>query len=329
MKSSRRPSKWQVVENMVAAIEALRADGCDATVVRKARVRSDRDAAVEREVDVLVRIKSLGRTLSVGVDVKNEARPIGLPTMEALVKKWQSAKGSIDRYCVVSTSGFAESAIREAVREGVQTSSLLEARGVLQQTSVTKRCEFQRLWFRCSEEDEAEVKGRLGTFEEIVIVFKNGSRKTAPELVQELINHAPPLCDPHHPAVGQVRIGADVDKVESLECEAGTIVTLRELRFDFQVARSESEPERALRFNVAFGLPEVEFIEATTWYDDVAGLWRQTTAIGRPLSEADSKEVITQDGELKTAQVLFDVRLHHGIAVPPQSSVARSEETSD
>ena len=117
-------AKWQVVENVVAAIEKVRTKVPGMRLIQKAQVCEKRHGDSTREVDVLIEIPTGDRTLRVGVEVKHEARPIDVVTMEGLSSK--KDKLSIDRLCVVSASGFTARAEREAQENGIELATLEE-----------------------------------------------------------------------------------------------------------------------------------------------------------------------------------------------------------
>lgn len=116
---------WQFVENVVAAIEAF-ANGKlpDVAITPKAMIPTRHHPEVLREVDVLVCFRAGSRTLRIGVDVKAESRPVDLPLLDGL---WAKAEGlELDRYAVVSLSGFTSSARTVYREKGVELVTLEE-----------------------------------------------------------------------------------------------------------------------------------------------------------------------------------------------------------
>lgn len=119
-------SKWQIVENVVAAIEQYYHSKVDAKIIQKAMVPLDGIPHKYREIDVLVQIKVGPRLLSIGIDVKNEGRPLDVTKIEQLERKWRKCSNSIDRYCVVSTSGYSEQAKTDGEKAGIELLTLDE-----------------------------------------------------------------------------------------------------------------------------------------------------------------------------------------------------------
>lgn len=110
---------WQLVENVVAAVESF-SNGAlpDLRITPKAMVPTRHHPEVRRELDVLVTFRAGSRTIRIGVDVKAEKVPVDLPLLEGL---WAKAEAlDIDRYVVVSLSGFTESAQRVYAAKGVE-----------------------------------------------------------------------------------------------------------------------------------------------------------------------------------------------------------------
>jgi hypothetical protein len=75
-----------------------------------------------RQIDVFLECTSGPTVFTVGIDVKDKKRPLGIEQVEQLCAKGR--KLEIDRYVIISTSGFAEPASEEARREGVLTGSV-------------------------------------------------------------------------------------------------------------------------------------------------------------------------------------------------------------
>lgn len=116
-------TRWQIVENVVAAIERARAQAPN-VVIQKAAVPERSNSDESREVDVLIEVPLGARRIRIGVEVKDEARPLDVTTMEGLSRK--KAKLCLDRLCVVSTSGFSEKARREAAEQGLELGTIEE-----------------------------------------------------------------------------------------------------------------------------------------------------------------------------------------------------------
>jgi Restriction endonuclease len=96
-----RGSNWQITPNAMVA---------------------RRDSARRRQVDVFASCPSGPATFRVGIDVKDERAPVDIETMEQLCAKGLGLE--LDRYVVMSTSGFTKAALDEAKSKGVQAARL-------------------------------------------------------------------------------------------------------------------------------------------------------------------------------------------------------------
>jgi hypothetical protein len=110
-----------VVENAVAAIQSAHGRSGEWTVTQNAMVL-ERVSRRRRQVDVFLECPSGPAVFRVAIDVKDENRAVGIELMEQLCAK--GAKLDVDRYVVVSTSGFAGPARREAEQQGVETATI-------------------------------------------------------------------------------------------------------------------------------------------------------------------------------------------------------------
>ncbi|MBX7135015.1 MAG: restriction endonuclease [Fimbriimonadaceae bacterium] len=127
-KPTKPAPKWQIVENVVAAIEMFYAKTSpSAKIIQKARLPQDDRPEQRREVDVLVVIPAGRRTARIGVDVKNEKAPLDVVVVEQLIGKYSKLRQSLDKYCIVSTSGFTQPALADAARAGVEALHLTES----------------------------------------------------------------------------------------------------------------------------------------------------------------------------------------------------------
>lgn len=109
--------RWQIVENLVAAVERQWNDVPGATVTQKAMV-PERTTSEAREVDILVSLPAGPRRLLLGIDVKHWDKRLDIEDLEQLGAKFNSLP--LDRYCVVSTSGFTERARNKAQSYNVE-----------------------------------------------------------------------------------------------------------------------------------------------------------------------------------------------------------------
>jgi hypothetical protein len=110
-KGPSRVARWQVVENLVAAVERQWNSVPGTSVKQKAMVK-ERHGERTREVDILVELPMGPRRFLLGVDVKDKARPLDVEAIEQLAKKFEALP--LHRYCIVSTSGFTEHAREKA-----------------------------------------------------------------------------------------------------------------------------------------------------------------------------------------------------------------------
>jgi Restriction endonuclease len=113
----------QVVENVVAALERVKADVPGTEIIQKAQVPVyDKPARGPRDVDVLVRTPIGGRSYSLGIDAKDHNRPLDVGHIDKLVGHWRDVR--TDRFAVVSTSGFAKDAAEKAREEKLELVTL-------------------------------------------------------------------------------------------------------------------------------------------------------------------------------------------------------------
>lgn len=110
------PPGWQIVENVVAAVERILGKTSGWRVTQNVMVQQ-RGSDRRRQVDVFAEWPEETRAFRIGIDVKAESAPLDIESMEQLCAK--ARKLDIDRYVVISTSGFTAAALEEAEREGV------------------------------------------------------------------------------------------------------------------------------------------------------------------------------------------------------------------
>ena len=118
-----RPSapRWRVVENVIAAIERVDGHAGRWNVSQNVMV-AQKHSQRRRQVDVLAVCPSGTRTFKVGIDVKDVRAPLDIEDMEQLCAKGRALV--LDRYVVISTSGFTEAALEEAERHRVEAVTL-------------------------------------------------------------------------------------------------------------------------------------------------------------------------------------------------------------
>lgn len=113
---------WQVVENVVAVLEGVKANLPGMVVTQKAQVPVYHDPTRVRDVDVLVRFPMGERPFSLGIEVKAHGRPIDVGKMGQIVDLWRDVK--LDRFVVVSTSGFSGDAVKKAEDNKIEMMTL-------------------------------------------------------------------------------------------------------------------------------------------------------------------------------------------------------------
>lgn len=113
--------RWKVVENAVAAIQAAHGQSGQWTVTPNAMVR-ERVSGKRRQVDAFLECPSGPTVFRVAIDVKDKGQPLDIQIVEQLCAKGE--KLDVDRYVIVSTSGFAGPARSEAERQGVELATV-------------------------------------------------------------------------------------------------------------------------------------------------------------------------------------------------------------
>lgn len=170
--------KWQMVENVVAAIERVRASVPGIEVIQKAQVPKAAFPEETRDVDVLVTIPVQGRIFLLGIEVKNEGRPIAEDEFGTLLDIKNELQ--LDRYCVVSTSGFTETARAKAARNGIELSTLNSTDGSAffaappGELVMQRRVELVTINVDGPPEVTAKLQGKQA---DLLAVIRNGERR--------------------------------------------------------------------------------------------------------------------------------------------------------
>ena len=115
---------WNSVKNVVAAIERSRDPSQKITVTQRALVAQTDSTRPPREVDVLVSIPLSDRTMTIGLDVLDEAEPVQVTMIEQ--RRQMKEKLKLDRYCLVSMSDLVGEARREAELANIEVVTLEE-----------------------------------------------------------------------------------------------------------------------------------------------------------------------------------------------------------
>lgn len=111
--------KWQLVENVVAALERIRSNVPGTRIVPKALLPVLADPQDHREIDVYLEVPVGDRTIQVGVEVKERStRRFDTAQLGSLLDLKKEV--GLHYLCVVCTSGFTQAAKRKADRSNVQ-----------------------------------------------------------------------------------------------------------------------------------------------------------------------------------------------------------------
>jgi hypothetical protein len=123
-------SNWQVVENVVAAIENARNRHPGMKVTQRAQLPRIPKPGEFRDVDVLVEFPVGGRMMTIAVEVKAKKRPVSIEQMGSLVDLRRDI--AVDRFCVVSLAGFTRGARSKAEEANIEITTLsqLESSGI-------------------------------------------------------------------------------------------------------------------------------------------------------------------------------------------------------
>lgn len=113
----------QIAENVVAALQRWTTVP-GASITQKASVPVYDDPTEQRDVDVLVSIPIGGKTITIGVEVKDHGRPIDVGDLGQIVDLAREVR--LSHYCVISTSGYTEGAEKKARRDGIELMTMEE-----------------------------------------------------------------------------------------------------------------------------------------------------------------------------------------------------------
>lgn len=113
----------RIAENVVAALQRWTTVP-GASITQKASVPVFDDPTEHRDVDVLISIPMGGKTITIGVEVKDHGRPIDVGALGQIVDLAREVR--LSHYCVISTSGYTEGAEKKARRDGVELVTMEE-----------------------------------------------------------------------------------------------------------------------------------------------------------------------------------------------------------
>ena len=115
-------SNWQVIENVVAAIENARNRHPGMKVTQRAQLPRIPKPSEYRDVDVLVELPIGGRRITIAIEVKAKSRPVSIEQMGTLVDLRRDI--AVDRFCVVSLKGFTKGARSKAEEANIEITTL-------------------------------------------------------------------------------------------------------------------------------------------------------------------------------------------------------------
>ncbi len=182
--------KWRTVEGVVVALE-IAAKVTGARVTRNAKVPYRNDPSRTRQVDVHIENPVGPRTISIGIEVKNEKDPLTVEIVEQVDAKLSVLE--IDRKCIVSTSGYSANARADAITRGVelltmeQLSSVAWWGGPLTMGFRSRQVELLTAQLNFKTEDVPRVRELLPEppkLDTIVIVQSEGVALTVDKLAQ-------------------------------------------------------------------------------------------------------------------------------------------------
>jgi hypothetical protein len=121
------PARTNEFQDLVSLIESTLAP-------RGAKVKSSAEVAVfglttTREVDVLIQGPYGPYTMKVAVEAKDESRKIDIGTFDALLAKYRGeCRVLVDKFVIVSRSGFTKGVVEKAAKVDVELLTLNEAK---------------------------------------------------------------------------------------------------------------------------------------------------------------------------------------------------------
>lgn len=95
--------------------------------VESPKMLRDKDTGQLREHDVVLTHKLSHHTFLIALECRDRSRPVGVPAVEAFAKKCE--RTGVDKGIMVSSLGFASTAIKKAESHGIGCLSLTQAEG--------------------------------------------------------------------------------------------------------------------------------------------------------------------------------------------------------
>lgn len=115
--------KGRKLETLVRALEDHCSNWVGAKVLSPAFLE-DKVTGKRREHDVLIEMKQGHHNLKIAIECRDRKRPVGVPDIEAFGRKCEDTR--INKGVIVSTSGFAQTAMKKAEQYGVKCLTLSE-----------------------------------------------------------------------------------------------------------------------------------------------------------------------------------------------------------
>jgi hypothetical protein len=123
-KHDKRIPGWQVVENVVAALQKSSVQVPGLRVTQRAQLPRINDPTTTRDVDVLVEVSGPQRPIRTCIEVKNKKRPLTIEQVGCVTDLARDVEH--DHFCIVSTSGFSRAARTKAAENNIQLVTLEE-----------------------------------------------------------------------------------------------------------------------------------------------------------------------------------------------------------
>lgn len=116
--------KGKRLERLVQMIESAIADD-DAVTVHSPYYLVDKDGGRKREHDVVLVVKHAHHEIYVAIECRDRSRPVGVPEIEAFSAK--CSRTGVHCGIIVSSSGFARTALEKSASFGIQCIEFAEA----------------------------------------------------------------------------------------------------------------------------------------------------------------------------------------------------------
>lgn len=168
------------------AIKLIEENKGNFLTLRESAILLDRDAGIEREVDILLEGEINTHSITVAIEVTDRKRPVGTPWVEGMIGKHKSLP--TDKLILVSSSGFTKPAQKKALVLGavpIDTSKGdRKFRELLEQATYIQGVRVEALVFVDDRPISLAAKLNIGdssatTKEQIQVLLKNEKFKEA------------------------------------------------------------------------------------------------------------------------------------------------------